>query len=380
MASWDIFCSVVDNYGDIGVTWRLARQLAVEHGQQVRLWVDEPAVFAPLCPGADPFAARQWQQGVEVCRWSEPWDQVEPAEVVVEAFACRLPAAYEAALGQRRPAPLWLNLEYLSAEDWVEGCHGLASPQANGMAKYFWFPGFTARTGGLLRERGLLARRDAWQADVEARRAFLAGLGVAWRGERLVSLFAYELPALGAWLDLLASGGEPTLLLVPEGRVLGDLAHWVGQGALAVGARCGRGALNVQVIPFVGQDDYDRLLWSCDLNAVRGEDSFVRAQWAGRPFIWHIYPQQDEIHLDKLEAFLARYLAAAEPALAEPLRAFWQAWNAADQGGKALAGSWRRLEAGRAVWALHARRWCAELAAQRDLAAGLVHFYSGSVK
>ena len=25
--TWDIFCSVVDNFGDIGVTWRLARQL-----------------------------------------------------------------------------------------------------------------------------------------------------------------------------------------------------------------------------------------------------------------------------------------------------------------------------------------------------------------
>ncbi|WP_187492385.1 elongation factor P maturation arginine rhamnosyltransferase EarP, partial [Pantoea agglomerans] len=23
--TWDIFCTVVDNYGDIGVTWRLAR-------------------------------------------------------------------------------------------------------------------------------------------------------------------------------------------------------------------------------------------------------------------------------------------------------------------------------------------------------------------
>ena len=46
--SWDIFCTVVDNYGDIGVCWRLARQLAAEHGFAVRLWVDDLASFARL--------------------------------------------------------------------------------------------------------------------------------------------------------------------------------------------------------------------------------------------------------------------------------------------------------------------------------------------
>lgn len=378
MARWDIFCSVVDNYGDIGVTWRLARQLVAEHGQQVRLWVDEPRAFVPLCPGADPLAARQWQQDVEVCRWGEPWAAVEPAEVVVEAFACRLPAAYEAALGACRPLPLWVNLEYLSAEDWVEDCHGLASPQANGLAKYFWFPGFTARTGGLLRERELLVRRDAWQADAEGRRAFLAGLGVEWRGERLVSLFAYEQPRLDAWLELLAAG-EPTLLLVPEGRVLGDVRRWAGED-LACGALCTRGALTVRVIPFVSQDDYDRLLWSCDLNAVRGEDSFVRAQWAGRPFIWHIYPQEESAHLDKLEAFMARYLATAEPALAQALRDLWRTWNAAPEADASLAASWAQLQAQAADWQRHARSWCAELASRPDLATGLVLFYTGSLE
>ena len=38
--SWDVFCRVVDNYGDAAVCWRLARQLADEHGARVRLWID----------------------------------------------------------------------------------------------------------------------------------------------------------------------------------------------------------------------------------------------------------------------------------------------------------------------------------------------------
>lgn len=62
--TWDIFCSVVDNYGDIGVTWRLARQLAAEHDLDVRLWVDDLAAFVRVCPSADVQLAEQLQQGV----------------------------------------------------------------------------------------------------------------------------------------------------------------------------------------------------------------------------------------------------------------------------------------------------------------------------
>lgn len=175
-ATWDIFCSVVDNYGDIGVTWRLARQLVAEHGLAVRLWVDDLNAFTPMCPGADGTAAQQWQHGVDVRHWPAAWLPVAPADVVIGAFACQLPAAYVEAMRALPQPPLWLNLEYLSAEDWVEGCHGLPSPQPNGLRKVFFFPGFTDKTGGLLREGSLLARRDAFQQSAEARRAFCRGL------------------------------------------------------------------------------------------------------------------------------------------------------------------------------------------------------------
>lgn len=157
-ATWDIFCSVVDNYGDIGVTWRLARQLVAEHGLAVRLWVDDLTAFVRLCPQADSQLLRQVQQGVEVCAWSADWQAVEPSDVVIEAFACELPAAYIAAMARRERKVLWLNLDYLSAEDWVEGCHGLPSMQSNGLSKFFFFPGFTPGSGGLLRECGYMVK------------------------------------------------------------------------------------------------------------------------------------------------------------------------------------------------------------------------------
>ena len=185
---WDIFCSVVDNYGDIGVTWRLARQLVAEHGLAVRLWVDDLGAFVRLCPQADAQAPRQIQQGVEICLWRADWQVVEPADVVIEAFACELPAAYIEAMAKRKRKVLWLNLEYLSAEDWVEGCHGLPSLQSNGLSKFFFFPGFTAGSGGLLRERELLTQRWAFQADEGTRLAFLRGLGCRACGGCLVDL------------------------------------------------------------------------------------------------------------------------------------------------------------------------------------------------
>lgn len=371
-ATWDIFCSVVDNYGDIGVTWRLARQLVAEHDLAVRLWVDDLGAFVRLCPQADAQVQRQIQQGVEVCLWGDDWQAVEPADVVIEAFACELPALYIAAMAQRVQKPLWLNLEYLSAEDWVEGCHGLPSLQSNGLAKFFFFPGFAAGSGGLLRERDLLAQRRAFQADSGVREVFLRSIGVTpLPGARLISLFAYENAALASWLDALAADALPTQLLVPEGRILADLQAWLGCTGMRAGDSQQRGPLHIQVLPFIQQNQYDRLLWSCDFNAVRGEDSFVRAQWAGRPLLWHIYQQAEDAHLEKLEAFLALYKEGLSPVACTALSELWRAWN----NGEAVGASWQSLLQSWPEQVEHAEDWCLERAAQADLAEALVQFY-----
>lgn len=371
-ATWDIFCSVVDNYGDIGVTWRLARQLAAEHGLAVRLWVDDLGAFVRLCPQADAQAQRQSQQGVEVCWWGDDWQATAPADVVIEAFACELPASYIAAMAQRSQKPLWLNLEYLSAEDWVEGCHGLPSLQSNGLSKFFFFPGFTAGSGGLLRERELLAQRRAFQADSGARAAFLRSIGVtALPGARLISLFAYENAALGSWLNVLAADTQTSQLLVPEGRILADLQAWLGCTGLSAGDVQQRGQLHIQVLPFIQQDQYDRLLWSCDFNAVRGEDSFVRAQWAGRPLLWHIYQQADNAHLEKLDAFLALYKEGLSADGQRALVELWHAWNT----GQSVKESWDQLLQNAPELHAHAEQWCLQRASQADLAEALVQFY-----
>jgi uncharacterized repeat protein (TIGR03837 family) len=264
-----------------------------------------------------------------------------------------------------------VNLEYLSAEEWVTGCHGLPSVQSNGLRKFFFFPGFRPTTGGLLREHGLIEARRAFQQDKAAQGSFLQRLGVKpEEGARLISVFAYENPSLGTWLERLSTENRPTHLLVPEGRILGDLQRWLGVDGLQAGALLKRGALTVQVLPFVRQEDYDRLLWCCEFNVVRGEDSFVRAQWAARPLLWHIYEQDDDAHWAKLDAFLELYLTGLSTAAAQALTGFWRTWNA----GRDSTASWLALAAYWPEIESHAERWCLEQASHADLAAALVLF------
>lgn len=372
---WDIFCNVIDNYGDIGVCWRLARQLVAEHGLSVRLWVDDLASFQPLCPELDPNLAEQSLSGVDVRRWTTPIPPLavdDVADIAIEAFACELPDTYLAAMAARPRKPAWINLEYLSAEAWVAGCHGLASPHPRlPLTKHFFFPGFTPGTGGLLRETRLLERRDAWQANPAAARAQF-GLPPAATDELLVSLFSYENPRLPALLDAWIGGPQPLRCLVPQGRALAQVAASLGHSALRPGDSISRGRLTVHALPFVRQEDYDLLLWSCDLNFVRGEDSFVRAQWVGRPLVWHIYPQADDAHLPKLAAFLDCYCADLAKPDAAALRDFWLAWNGA--GTRAIDRAWNELAHRLSDCPDHARRWANKLAEQTDLTAKLVFF------
>ena len=318
---WDIFCKVVDNFGDIGVCWRLARQLVKEHDLQVRLWVDDLVPLEKLRPGVNAALAEQHIDGVNVRRWPDVFPEAEVADVVIEAFACELPQNYVNAMAARARPPVWINLEYLSAEAWVDAAHGLASPHPRlPLTKYFFFPGFTGKTGGLIREADYDERRAAFDESV-----FRAKLGLPpkRKDELTISLFGYENPALPSLLDAWAHDARPITCIVPESRLLTDVRAFFGDQA----NNMQRGQLKVCVIPFLPQDDYDKLLWLCDLNFVRGEDSFVRAQWACKPFVWHIYPQTDDAHHVKLDAFLERYVEGLPVEISSATRNFWRAWN-----------------------------------------------------
>ena len=351
--SCDLFCAVVDNLGDAGVCWRLARQLAAEHGWAMRLWIDDTAPLALLRPGIDPALVRQTVDGVEIRRWSAPFPDVTPAQVVIEAFACELPPAYVTAMSGQPRAPVWINLEYLSAEPWVAGCHGLGSPHPRlPLNKHFFFPGFTAGTGGLIRERSLA---------VPPAPTFSSPLAI--------SLFCYDNPALPRLLDAWTDGKEPLECRVAEGLPRSQVEAWLGAPFIA-GAQAARGSLTLRALPFVAQPEYDSVLAGCDLDFVRGEDSFVRAQWAERPFAWQIYPQADDVHHGKLDAFLKLYTAGLDAPTSASVANFWRAWNGMGDVGAA----WPAFRAVLPALAIHARTWAAQLRNLGDLAGNLAEF------
>ena len=320
---WDIFCSVVDNYGDIGVCWRLAVNLA-QRGQRVRLWIDDSAPLQWLAPHG--------HAGVKVLPWNRPLADaslpIEPADVLIEAFGCTLDDAVQArwARQQHSHPGVWLNLEYLSAESHAERFHRLPSPVMSGPAagcvKYFFYPGFTPQTGGLLREPDLLLRQQAFD-----RTAWRTQWGVP-EDAHVLSLFCYEPPALAQLVQHLHSGPHGTRVhaLVTPGRTLqavrAILPDALAHSLQSQGHACW-GPLVLHAMPWLEQVAFDELLWASDFNFVRGEDSLVRALWAGQPFVWQLYPQDDGAHHAKLQAFLDWVQAPSG------MRRFHEAWNGA---------------------------------------------------
>ncbi len=385
---WDIFCRVVDNYGDVGVSWRLARQLAREHGKRVRLWMDDLTVIAKLRPGIDTSHDVHQIDGVEVVRMRElPFTPRGVADVVVETFGCDPPAAYIEQMAAQERKPRWINLEYLSAEEWVEGSHKLPSPHPRlPLTKHYFFPGFTAGTGGLLREQGLLERRDEFQADAGAQAAFwrsLTGKAPA-DGALKISLFTYADAPVESLARACLQYPGPVWLIAPEGTAATYLRDKLVPGHDTIRRNDHHGGRRREVevfrVPFLPQDQFDLLLWASDVNFVRGEDSFVRAQWAARPFVWHVYPTADHAHWIKLQAFLHCYDQGLAPAQAAALDGLWNAWNQREsspspQGARpGLPDAWAGFVSKRAWLAEHARRWSDQLAARPDLAASLVDF------
>jgi uncharacterized repeat protein (TIGR03837 family) len=327
--TWRLFCRVIDNHGDLGVCWRLARALA-DRGERVRLQVDDARALAWMAPGGHP--------GVDV----RPWDDLSDiaADVVVEAFACEVPEDWTRRRLAHGPWPVWINLEYLSAEDWVERVHGLASPrwQPDGRRLDAWFlhPGFSPRTGGLILEDDT----RTWMREDAAR-------GTARATPAAIRVFCYDQPAFGEWLSAWRAAGARVGLT--PGFATAQARAWLATHPTA-------DADGLDWLDPVPQPGFDALLRAGDFNVVRGEDSLVRAVWSRRPFVWHAYVQADGAQHDKIEAFLDRYLEGAPPAVAARVRAWHRAWNA-DRADEAGPPAWPD-EAGWRAW----RDWAGERA------------------
>ncbi len=345
MQRWDIFCRVIDNHGDLGVCWRLGRTLAAA-GHAVRLWVDDASALAWMAP--------RGEAGVEVLPFDDAAHAFSVGAVVIEAFGCTPPAPFIARMKTNAQPPVWINLEYLSAQSYAARSHGLQSPQLAGpgvgLTKWFFYPGLNLQTGGLLRHLP-----DATQAPPAL---------PTRPGERVVSVFAYAHANFDALLQSLAT--EPTLIVAAQGPSLDALrSRWEPGGHHAR-----HPMLRLHELPWLAQPAFDQLLTQCDLNVVRGEDSLVSAVFAGRPFVWNIYAQGDGAHRAKLDAWLDHMLEGVAMPVAAGVRQVWHQLN--HFGGDTAP---IRLDASLLqAWANAINPWRQTLAAQADLATQLQRF------
>jgi uncharacterized repeat protein (TIGR03837 family) len=305
--NWDIFCKVVDNFGDIGICWRLAQQLQHEHGLQMRLWVDDVESAQKIIPNFVINLSQQVIDDVVVKKWNADTDFSQAADVVIEAFACDLPAAYLASMAQQQST--WVNLEYLSAEAWVDDFHAKPSPRPNGLIRHFYFPGFTEKTGGLIRTPDIFKNNQLLANDVRLQNDFWQDLQLVNHTSLNISLFCYPFAPVQQLLLAMAQSAQPIHCYISDSNIFEQVAQFFAQKTIHAGQVLVQQNLTLHVLPFLSQADYDRLLATCDLNFVRGEDSWIRAIWAGKPFIWQPYIQDENAHLVKLNAFLDLFYA-----------------------------------------------------------------------
>ena len=362
-----IFCRVIDNFGDIGVTWRLARMLS-RLGISTELFVDRTDVMKEIVPefrGTESFPASA--EGVLVREWTEETErEFAPRDAVIEAFSCRLSDLTAEKIG--RSGAVWINLDYLTAESWADDCHGLMSVD-RGVSKYFYYQGFSERTGGLNLEP---RQRELDLKYREKRAELLTGLGFSPSVPFVMTLFSYENDAVyESLLGALGRSGQKSAVIAPMGRGAASLLRAAESAGIPEN-------VTVKTVPLTSQDGYDRLLSATDLNIVRGEDSFLRAQAAGVPMIWHIYPQEDDAHLIKLASFLDLMVTAFSPDSGRFIRSLNMSFTTGDAAsfGSLMEeyGKYRAaLEHGARVWA---EKTCSAV----NLADGLVTFIKNKLK
>lgn len=360
-----LFCTVIDNFGDIGVSWRLANEIQKRFNAEVHLWLDNPAALHTIVPKPNqyPIHLHTWQEKHNI-----HYQSLSLPHVIIETFACTLPENVLNLI--KTHSIIWLNWEYLSAEDWAVRSHAMLSLQHNGSAKYFWQMGFTENTGGLLREANY-TRQHQHSSNIHTHHT---------HHTLRFYLFGYHSPIWAKWFECWQECNQTIEIQLSGTQIIHSLknSQWLPEKALIDHPQYHKGCLKLTHLPFVPQEEFDKLLWSNDILFIRGEDSFVRAQYTGKPFFWHIYPQQQLIHLEKLHAFWQRTPIYQQP---NPIQTAFHALSEELNGGTQLSNEkrihhWQTLFQHLTQWQQLSQQWQNNLLQQTDAVTRLKEWLS----
>ncbi|MGL4977627.1 MAG: elongation factor P maturation arginine rhamnosyltransferase EarP [Cetobacterium sp.] len=313
--SLDIFCEIIDNFGDIGVVYRLAKELKNGYNKEanIRVFLNRLDEFLALNKRVKNIGYQNID-GIEyitneylaknICTFS-------PANVIIEAFGCNILEEY---LDKAKDeSSLLVNLEYLSGESWIEDIHLMESPiGAEKLKKYFFMPGFKENTGGVIVDKLFLDRKIKVRSNSELyMKKYMPDL--LDKEYFIGTIFSYEKNFIPL-LDVLLKNGKNNCLLVLGQKSQESIKSILDNFDFIETSKDNFEVENIKIkfMPFLEQEEYEELINLVHYNFVRGEDSFVRALLTGKPFMWHIYLQEEMAHMDKIDGFIHRYREVLE--------------------------------------------------------------------
>ena len=283
--SIDIFCQVIDNYGDVGVAYRLAREFK-------RVYPNKKLRF--IITQMEELNLIKKSEEIEIITYQDISKIENSADLIIESFGCEIPKEYmDRAL---KNSKLIINLEYFSAEDWVDDFHLQESFLGENLKKYFFIPGLSKKSGGILLDNEFLERK---KKVTKNKGYYLKKIGINEKYDLIGSVFSYEKNFDSLIKELKKLDKKFLLLILSEKTQKNFIKYFDNVNNYD--------KIKFVKLPFFTYDKYEELLALCDFNLVRGEDSFVRALLLGKPFLWHIYPQDENTHIKKLESFLEKY-------------------------------------------------------------------------
>lgn len=291
MRIWHIFSRAIDNYGDIAIAIRLARQLASIPENHVTLFTEISDTLNELLPARE----------VESYKFLDidgDLSMAVPAPYIINVFNTEIPKCYMSELSQKTKIFIY---EYLSAESWVEDFHLKSSLNPNPLIeKVYFYPGFNEKTGGLLREKCIVKNLHRPSNINQTKRL-------------QCSFFYYQHTNINEFLEQFVNIGYLCKSMIPSNIIDQKIANVLPSES--------------SIFKFLSFEKYDNLLKSSDLNFVRGEDSLCRAIFSGKPFVWQVYVQENEAHVKKLESFIEMYFFDLEINLKAIVTSLFYEWN-----------------------------------------------------
>lgn len=324
-----ILCKVVDNFGDIGFVYRLARSLSdLCPNLKLRIVADNLKSFSLLCPEIDPLKDDQNANGWQIFNWNAEKTCLEtfrknPPKIILECFQCGRPEWLETLLFTEKIPNVAhiIMIDYLTAEPYAETFHKLKSlTRSAKVQKVNFMPGFTKKTGGLILDKPFL---DALKNRTYVNDKFFN-----------ILFFGYQRnysPVIRALQNFNNKSEKKINLLLAKGAGFDSfLAAYEAEKSAE------KNLFALEELQFLSQIEWDALLTKTPLLFIRGEDSLSRACLCGVPFVWHAYSQTEEYQLVKVNALLDRMSVHFSLEDFKIIRKCWQLYNTTNADPKEL--------------------------------------------